>query len=428
MRSVDPSAAEGVPITSAEPLALLNRGRTSVIFAAIMCVATLAQVLMTPVSALFDTHTPWTLPLSPGVMITALTIGCTLQSASLVLSARHPALALTATVATYVALLFVTDAPVWLVAMHLVIVLALFLVAARTTPALALAWAVLVTAAVALVWIGWTTTLDEDPTHVVAFLITEITRFALLAFSAAALGIWWHVVVSRAERARRAAEAVEREHDERIEQARAAERARIAQELHDVAGQHLAGLITLADAALKMAPAHPVDALNLVEDVRAEGRFAAASLSSALQDLRAVDSGPVEVTRDLRNATELVAFWRARGADVRFSGTAAPDDLPAVVSTTAYRVIAESLTNAAKYAPGARVDVDVRLAGTELEIVVANEPSREDIEPDPGIGLGWGLTALGDRVELLRGSLTAAATSDGGWRVATRLPVALAEV
>lgn len=423
MRPVPPSVA----VASAGPFAVLDRWRTSVIFAAIMCVATLAQVLVTPVSALVDTGMNWTLPLSPGVMITALTLGCMLQSASLALSARHPVLALTATMVAYVALLFLTDAPAWLAAMQLVIVLALFLVAARASPVLALGWAALVTTAIALVWIGWTTTLGENPAHVVAFLIAEITRFALLAFSAAALGIWWHVVVSRAERARRGAEAVEHEHEERVEQARAAERARIAQELHDVAGQHLAGLITLADAALKMAPAHPADALELVEEVRAEGRFAAASLASALQDLRAVDSGPVEVTRDLRRSAELVEFWRARGADVRLVCTATPDDLPAVVSTTAYRVIAESLTNAAKYAPGARVDVEVELSEGALEVSVANAPGPHDAQRHPGLGLGWGLTALGDRAELLGGSLTATATPDGGWRVRTRLPVAVAE-
>ncbi|MDY0828386.1 histidine kinase [Microbacterium sp. BG28] len=425
MRPVPPSAAASV--ASSGPFGLLDRWRTGVIFAAIMCVATLAQVLVTPISALVDAGMTWTLPLSPAVMITALTAGCLLQSASLALSARHPVLALTATMAAYVALLFVTDAPTWLAAMQLVIVLALFLVTARATPVIALGWAALVTSAIALVWVGWTSTLGENPGHIVAFLIAEITRFALLAFSAAALGIWWHVVVSRAERARRSAEAVEREHEERVEQARAAERARIAQELHDVAGQHLAGLITLADAALKMAPAHPADALELVEEVRAEGRFAAASLSSALQDLRAVDSEPAEVTRDLRQTAELVEFWRARGADVRLVSAAAPDDLPAVVSTTAYRVIAESLTNAAKYAPGARVDVAVGLSEGALEVSVANAPGQHDAERHPGIGLGWGLTALGDRAELLGGSLTATATPDGGWRVHTRLPVAMAE-
>ncbi|MDQ1205202.1 sensor histidine kinase [Microbacterium sp. SORGH_AS_0862] len=423
MRPVPPSVADA----SAGPFALLDRWRTRVIFAAIMCVATLAQVLVTPISALVDTSVAWTLPLSPAVMITALTLGCMLQSASLALSARHPVLALTATIAAYVALLFVTNAPMWLAAMQLVIVLALFLVAARATPVLALGWAALITSAIALVWVGWTMTLGENPAHIVAFLIAEITRFALLAFSAAALGIWWHVVVSRADRARRGAEAVEREHEERIEQARAAERARIAQELHDVAGQHLAGLITLADAALKMAPAHPADALELVEDVRAEGRFAAASLASALQDLRAVDSGPIEVTRDLRQTAELIEFWRARGADVRLVSTAHPDDLPAVVSTTAYRVIAESLTNAAKYAPGARVEVTVGLSEGVLEISVVNAPGPDDAERHPGIGLGWGLTALGDRAELLGGSLTATTTSEGGWHVRTRLPVALVE-
>ena len=59
-----------------------------------------------------------------------------------------------------------------------------------------------------------------------------------------------------------------------------------------MAGQHLAGLITLADAALAIAPSRPAEALALVEEVRDEGRFAAASLARALADLRAVGTEP----------------------------------------------------------------------------------------------------------------------------------------
>src|SRR3546814_10215650 len=89
---------------------------------------------------------------------------------------------------------------------------------------------------------------------------------------------------------REEAERARREHDERVARARTVERARIARELHDVAGQHLAGLITLSDAALSLAADRPEEALRLVEDVRSEGRFAAASLAGAIADLGAVET------------------------------------------------------------------------------------------------------------------------------------------
>ncbi|MGC5098548.1 histidine kinase, partial [Escherichia coli] len=72
-----------------------------------------------------------------------------------------------------------------------------------------------------------------------------------------ALGILWAVLERRAARARQRAIDLEEEQAAAIERSRATERARIAQELHDVAGQHLAGLVSLCDASAELAPAHP---------------------------------------------------------------------------------------------------------------------------------------------------------------------------
>jgi signal transduction histidine kinase len=406
--------------------ALLSSARASITFATILFFTTLAQVLVSPIAAYLDGRGNWTLPLSFSAVVAALTLGCLLQGASLAISPKAPRLAVVGSVTAYFALLFVVQAPSWLGAMHLVIALALFLLAARSTITTSVIWTVAVAlAGTAGMWI-WATSTGSPPSAVIGFVLGEATRFVLLAFGGAALGIWWRVLATKTERARHAAEAAQREHDERIAKATESERARIAQELHDVAGQHLAGLITLADAALRIAPQNPEDALQLVEDVRNEGRFAAASLSGALFDLRAVDSESVEVTRDLQKLSDLVEYWRKRGMKIEWHSEGALHDLPAVVSTTAYRAAAEALTNAAKHAPGAEVKVNVVLEPEALHVSVINGVPDSAARPVPGISLGWGLAGLRDRIELLRGTMAATAM-DGGWRVEIRMPVAAGE-
>jgi len=223
--------------------------------------------------------------------------------------------------------------------------------------------------------------------------------------------------------ARQQAELAAREHDDRVADAQRRERARIAQELHDIAGQHLAGLITLADAALKVAPTHAGQALALMQDVRDEGRFAAAGLAGALADLRAGDVGPSDATQDLRHLEELVGFWRARGVAVALTATGDLDSLPAVVSATAFRCTQEALTNAAKHAPGAPVDVRISRNADSIAVTVSNGPAVP-VGDLSGIGLGWGLGGIRERVEILGGSFSAGADAGGGWTLAVGIPVA----
>ncbi|CAH0301431.1 hypothetical protein SRABI128_04195 [Microbacterium sp. Bi128] len=162
--------------------------------------------------------------------------------------------------------------------------------------------------------------------------------------------------------------------------------------------------------------------MDLVHDVRAEGRFAAASLYGALADLRAVGGVPTESTRDLRTVRELGEFWQQRGMLVTLSVTGDIDDLPAVVSTTALRVVQEAMTNAAKHAAGAAVGVAIDVDESGLTLAVTNGPPRTSAPPAPGLGLGWGLDALRERVDLVDGALTAGPLPDGGWRVRMRVP------
>lgn len=403
---------------------LLGTRRAALIFAFTVFVTTVIQVVAVPVTALIEGRGDWPLAVPIPVAFGLLVLGCAAQASAFLASDRWPHVTVMTVTAIYLALALGLSAPSWLISMYLVVALSLFLLASRTPVTASVLWLV----GIVVVTVGalflWAVTIGASLSVAIGFATGEAVRFIAPAVAGTALGVWWGVQTRRVALARTEAETAKREHDQRVEEAEQKERARIAQELHDVAGQHLAGLITLADAALTIAPTRPAEALNLVEEVRNEGRFAAASLAGALSDLRAVGAEPREATRDLRNADELLEYWRKRGMNIEITVTGTVDELPAVVSTTAYRCIQESITNAAKHSPGASVEVDLAARSDRLEVAVANSSPPSTSQPLPGLGLGWGLNGIRERIDLLRGTLVFGTTPEGGWVVRFVIPVA----
>lgn len=416
--SIDEPAVQR-PLRS--PTTLLRSRRAALTFAVMVFLTTVVQVLAVPLTALVEGATEWGLVFSEPVILSLLVAGCAAQSAALLLSDRWPKLAVIAVTTVYLVMALGLAVPSWLVGMYLVIALAMFLLATRSAPAVSILWAVGVSLISIALLYWWVLAIGTPPQVATGFVLAEAARLAVPTFGGTALGIWWAAQVRRVTTVREAAELAKQEHEERVEDARSRERARIAQELHDVAGQHLAGLITLSDAALAIAPTQPEHAIELVQDVRNEGRFAAASLAGALADLRATGAERLEITRDLQRAPELVDYWQRRGMQVRLTVKGVLSDLPAVVSTTAYRSLQEALTNAAKHAPGAPVNVDIALTSDHLDMTVENGPPLHT-HSVPGLDLGWGLASIRERLDLLGGSLSASGTATGGWRLVLEVP------
>ncbi|RYF51531.1 MAG: histidine kinase, partial [Comamonadaceae bacterium] len=256
---------------------LLSSKRASATFALTVFVTTVVQVLATPFTALLGGTSEWGLLYPEPVIVTLLVVGCALQAAALTLSDRWPRTAVVLTVAVYLTLVVWLSVPSWLVGMYLVIALAMFLLATRLSPAESIVWAVTVSAVSVALLLWWILAIGTEPRIAVGYVVAEAARLAAPTLAGAALGIWWSAQVRRVTLAREDAELARQEHDMRVAAAESRERARIAQELHDVAGQHLAGLITLSEAALAISPTQPEEALQLVRDLRDEGRFAAAS-------------------------------------------------------------------------------------------------------------------------------------------------------
>ncbi|MCM3697040.1 sensor histidine kinase [Microbacterium oleivorans] len=416
----DPSA----PASVRAPLVLLGTTRASLVFVITVFVATVIQVLATPTIALWEApDLEWPLPTSIPVTYGLLIAGCALQAVSLTMFSRRPGTTVTVVVALHLALAAGLGVPTWVVGMHIVIAGALFLVATRVSTArvAALCSAVVVVESAVLLWFALGS--GESVTVGIGWVAAHVVSLAAPAVAGTALGVWWATKTRRMQQAREEAELATQEHAERVAAAQERERARIAQELHDVAGQHLAGLITLTDAALSVAPTHADEALALLRDVRDEGRFAAAGLAGALADLRAGGVAPSGTTRDVRRLAELVEFWRERGASVEATIRGDVDSLPAVVSTTAFRCVQEALTNAAKHAPRAPVRIEIIRDTRRLSGTVANA-APDALEQRRAVGLGWGLSGMRERVEILGGTFTAGADAGGGWTLGFEIPVA----
>jgi signal transduction histidine kinase len=421
---VNPPREPGLEFDASATRTFFRTRRAALILVAIVSVSTTVQVLATPITAMLAGPVDWPFDISISVLCVILALACVAQASAVLLSDRWPRIAVFATVAVYLLLLGAFDIPNWLIGTYLVVALAQFLLARRVSAGSAVVCLLGVVVAGMGGLFTWAVFYSGDVGTALSFMANEFFRFTAPALGATALGIWWGAQVRQVTLAREQAELARQEHDARVNDARERERARIAQELHDVAGQHLAGLVTLADAAISLAPARPDEAIRLVGEVRNEGRFAAASLAGALSDLHAADAaGPAETTRDLRRAGELVEFWSQRGMPVSFDLDGAVSDLPAVVSTTAYRVLQEALTNAAKHAPGAPVTISVTVTDEELRARVVNQAPGTDSMPVPGLDLGWGLRGMRERVELLRGTLFAGPTPTGGWDVRIAIPI-----
>lgn len=215
--------------------------------------------------------------------------------------------------------------------------------------------------------------------------------------------------------------------EHRVLIARAQERERIAQELHDVTSQHVFGLLALADAAHALRASDPELALDMVEEVRVEGRFAVAGLYGAVEELRTGTA--TTPTPDLRQLGVLADQWSRRGMSIAHQTVGDVASLPAVVSTTLYRVAQEAVANAAKHASGAHVHLHVHVGHTAAELTVDNDEAGSPVDmAGKVLGLGWGIAGATQRLAVLQGTFEAGPSPHGGWRVRARAPLGVSVV
>src|ERR687891_71001 len=215
------------------------------------------------------------------------------------------------------------------------------------------------------------------------------------------------------ERARRA----EREAERERQLAAAEERGRIARELHDSAGHAINAILLQLEAARVLRAREPARAEAALDTVARVARETIAEIDALVGALR--EKGPAEVTPPpgIDDIESLVSQHRSDGLLVAMDvGVHARPCTPAI-DRAAYRIVQEALTNAARYGQGS-VRVALIYGDSALELDIEN-PIR-----DSGVtraGGGHGLAGMRERVELLGGTLTAAANGSV-FRVHARLP------
>src|SRR4051794_10604246 len=253
----------------------------------------------------------------------------------------------------------------------------------------------------------------------------------LAVLAPAGVGLLVRAQRARAERLEELAVHLESERERRERAAVSDERARIARELHDIVS-HAVSVIAVqsdaAQAALEHDPSRAAAARAALGP--APPRAGAppgpirASAREALPDRRRLPG----VLREQNGAAELeplpslaqieVLVARFPTAWLHVDGSFG--DLPPSLDLGAYRIVQEALTNTAKHAPGATVDVRLRRTADALEIEVSDDGPGPRGEPSPD---AHGLVGMRERARLHGGSFAAGAGATRGFSVQATLPL-----
>jgi signal transduction histidine kinase len=200
------------------------------------------------------------------------------------------------------------------------------------------------------------------------------------------------------------------------ERSRAEERNRIARELHDVLAHSLTVSLLHVSSARLAVEYDPADAARALEEAERLGRRSLSEVRSIMGLSRSDGSDEVPAPAPgIDGVGELVEQFRRAGADVSLSVDGDLTRVPATTGSTVYRIAQESLTNAAKHAPGSSVAVHLLAAPRRLELTV-------DSAGAPRAGAGMGLETMRERAEAV-GGRCAAGPEGEGWRVHATLPV-----
>jgi signal transduction histidine kinase len=240
--------------------------------------------------------------------------------------------------------------------------------------------------------------------------------YAILTFFVCSAWLAGYLIRRRAAQVR----AAELAGGERAREAVAAERARIARELHDIVAHSVSIIALQAGAAEALAEAEPQAAREHMGAVRRTAHDALVEMRRLLDVLRE-DEPAYEPTPELTDLDDLVAAAWDAGLPVELQREGDLDGLPAGISLAVYRVVQESLTNVRKHAGPVPTSVVVRRSSSQVELVVQNEggaPTNASTN-----GSGHGLLGMRERVRVYGGVLDARADESGRFTVRASIPV-----
>ncbi|QTE00044.1 sensor histidine kinase [Streptomyces cyanogenus] len=261
-------------------------------------------------------------------------------------------------------------------------------------------------------------------------------HIALAVFQTVPFALAW--VLGDSMRTRRAyfaqleerAACLEKEREAQSKVAVAAERARIARELHDVVAHNVSVMVVQADGAAYVMDTAPDQARKALETISSTGRQALAEMRRLLGVLRTgehQESGEYVPQPDVEQIDDLVEQCRSSGLPVDFKVEGTPRPLPSGVELTAYRIVQEALTNTRKHGgPDAGASVRLVYFDDGLGLLVEDDGKgapHELYEEGGADGQGHGLIGMRERVGMVGGTLDAGPRPGGGFRISALLPL-----
>ncbi|URN08952.1 sensor histidine kinase [Actinomadura madurae] len=215
---------------------------------------------------------------------------------------------------------------------------------------------------------------------------------------------------------------LELERDNEVRMAMAAERARIARELHDVVAHNVSVIVVQADGAAYAIDTDVGRARQALDTISSTGRMALAEMRRLLGVLRETDdAGAFAPQPGVAQLDDLVEQVRASGLTVSYEVEGTRAAMSEGRQLTVYRIVQEALTNTLKHG-GPRVNVSVRLRYAEdaLEIRVEDDGRGAAASND---GRGHGLAGMRERVAVYGGSVRMGPRAGGGFEVVASVPV-----
>ncbi|MGW2085094.1 sensor histidine kinase [Streptomyces sp. NPDC001880] len=362
--------------------------------------------VLSVVGASIDPHEHQILLRWPPVVVAA--VGC----AALVRRRHHPfgVLAVTVTCGVTFQLLGVRDSPLVVSP----VLVAVYNVAVRTDRRTA--WTSAVVAASTLV----TTAAMFTPQT-----LLQPDTVAMVAWTALPAAIGDGVrsrrayVVAVEERAEHAERTREQEARQRV----AAERVRIARELHDIVAHHIALINAQAGVAVHLVDQRPEQILTALEDIRDTSSSALDELRVTVGLLRQSDDpvAPRDPMPGLAQVPALLASFERTGLAVSHTRCGDAEPLEPAVDLAAYRIVQESLTNVRKHAGADHARLCLHYHQERLTITVEDDGSAGPHRPRPGAG--HGLIGMRERAATLGGRLHAGPRPEGGFTVTAELPL-----
>jgi signal transduction histidine kinase len=199
------------------------------------------------------------------------------------------------------------------------------------------------------------------------------------------------------------------------------ERGRLAREMHDVLAHSLSALTVQLEGARLLARARGTDP-EVVDAIERSHGLARTGLDEARRAIEALRGGDMPgpdrlpaLAEQFREGTDVACSLQLEGE---------PRELSSEARLAVYRTAQEALTNVRRHARPAQVDVLLHYEPDGTRLVVEDRRATDDDGARSGDrerGLGYGLTGMRERAELLGGRLAAAPTATG-FRVELFLP------